>query len=402
MTKYSLLMAQRNYQRFKGNNRFYCGGRLMSARQAGVLFFCMIAIIVMCALFFPFDARFLVLNIHPVGVGVIFPLIAALGVFYSLSYLLKTGCTDPGILPRAKPDEIEYMKALGDEDPNNTATGYLGTHARYMTVTVKGLQMKLKWCPTCNIWRPPRASHCGLCNNCYENFDHHCPWVGNCVAKRNYRYFYLFLCTVFVMSLFVMACNVTVLVLASKQDGFVNAIKTWPASIIEFGIAGLAAVSVAGLACMHTWLIATMQTTNEDIKGTFNPRREGMANPYRQRNCCTNFLMIVCGPTHPSLINLRGIVDESMILEEEPVDGSYGSTTSNSAIPKLPPEAFVEDTPPDGQPEALAESRNTQPTEQDVVVDIEVNGSAKAQELDQMDSISNQTNSSSGDTHKLI
>jgi len=52
-------------------------------------------------------------------------------------------------------------------DPNNTAKGYAGSPARYMTVMVKGQQIKLKWCPTCYIWRPPRASHCGLCNNCY-------------------------------------------------------------------------------------------------------------------------------------------------------------------------------------------------------------------------------------------
>lgn len=39
---------------------------------------------------------------------------AALGVFYSLAFLLKTGCTDPGILPRAPADEVEYMQALGD------------------------------------------------------------------------------------------------------------------------------------------------------------------------------------------------------------------------------------------------------------------------------------------------
>lgn len=48
--------------------------------------------------------------------------------------------------------------------------------------------------------------------------------------------------------------------------GFGNALKTYPASVIEFGIAGLGAIAVSGLACMHTWLIATMQTTNEDVR----------------------------------------------------------------------------------------------------------------------------------------
>ena len=36
-----------------------------------------------------------------------------LGLFYSLSFILKTGCTDPGIIPRARPDEIDYMISLG-------------------------------------------------------------------------------------------------------------------------------------------------------------------------------------------------------------------------------------------------------------------------------------------------
>lgn len=49
------------------------------------------------------------------------------------------------------------------------------------------------FCPTCKIVRPLRAKHCRHCNVCVIRFDHHCPYLNQCVGALNHRYFLLFL-----------------------------------------------------------------------------------------------------------------------------------------------------------------------------------------------------------------
>lgn len=54
--------------------------------------------------------------------------------------------------------------------------------------------VKLKFCKTCQIIRPPWAYHCTVCNWCVELMDHHCFWMSVCVGRTNYREFILFIC----------------------------------------------------------------------------------------------------------------------------------------------------------------------------------------------------------------
>ncbi|XP_072535929.1 palmitoyltransferase ZDHHC18a isoform X2 [Salminus brasiliensis] len=300
---------RRKWEVFPGRNRFYCDGRIIVARQCGVLPLTLGLILLTSGLFFMFDCPFLVANLT-----VCIPVIAGVLFLVVVITLLQTSFTDPGILPRALPEEAADIERQID----NSGSGTYRPPPRTKEILINGQVVKLKYCFTCKMFRPPRTSHCSLCDNCVERFDHHCPWVGNCVGKRNYRFFYTFIVSLSFLTSFIFGCVITHLTLRSQSGrGFVQALQESPASVVELVVCFFSIWSILGLSGFHTYLVASNLTTNEDIKGSWSGKRgaEESGNPYTYNSVFTNCCVVLCGPMPPSLIDRRGFLPPDVISQ---------------------------------------------------------------------------------------
>lgn len=314
----------KKWEVFPGRNKFCFDGRIMMAKHTGVFYFALGLIILTCVLFFVFDCPFLASKISP-----ILPAVAGALFLFVFATLLRTSFSDPGVIPRASPEEAADIEKLIEISNGSNSPTYRPP-PRTKEILINGQIVKLKYCFTCKIFRPPRASHCSLCDNCVERFDHHCPWVGNCVGKRNYRYFYMFIMSLAVLCVFIFA-NVTIhLAMVARDSNFIEAIKESPASLIEGIICFFSLWSVFGLAGFHTYLTTSNQTTNEDIKRSFTSKNgQSKVNPYSRGSVCGNCLAVLCTSGPPSLIDRRGIITEETIL---PTDNHWKIYSSQPRV----------------------------------------------------------------------
>ena len=89
-------------------------------------------------------------------------------------------------------DDICKLEAGSLKDKVSLGGDDLGDEASDPS-TAEPTSSTSNYCRVCRIVRPMRAKHCYTCGYCVRKFDHHCPWLGNCVGERNHRFFWSFL-----------------------------------------------------------------------------------------------------------------------------------------------------------------------------------------------------------------
>jgi hypothetical protein len=144
---------------------------------------------------------------------------------------------------------------------------------------INGRGVLLKYCSSCQIFRPPRTSHCSYCNNCVLEFDHHCPWLSNCIGKRNYPNFLGFLTLVSIVcnSVWIQVAIVISHRVKVSSDDVSGAIRPLIPTIIGMIILIILALPLSLLALYHWFLVSRGMTTSEQIK-KLRPNNQGLSN----------------------------------------------------------------------------------------------------------------------------
>ncbi|CAK7340316.1 unnamed protein product [Dovyalis caffra] len=311
--------SKRLYQLWKGNNKFLCGGRAVFGPDAASLF---LTTFLIGGPAIAFCIKMLLLIIRTNDPCYDFPvLVGGLALtIMDFVFLFMTSGRDPGIIPRnSQPPESD--ESLGSTNQsmewvNNKITDL--KLPRTKDIIINGHSIKVKFCETCLLYRPPRASHCSICNNCIQKFDHHCPWVGQCIGQRNYPFFIGFISTSTTLCIYVFMFSwFNVL---RQHRTLWNAMSHDVLSVVLIAYCFVAVWFVGGLTLFHVYLIGTNQTTYENFRYRYDKKE----NPFN-RGIINNLKQVFFSKVPASQINFQEWVseDDKSIMGSPDINGNF-------------------------------------------------------------------------------
>ncbi|MEJ1271741.1 zinc finger DHHC domain containing 12 [Cricetulus griseus] len=145
--------------------------------------------------------------------------------------------------------------------------------------------------------QPLRARHCRDCRRCVRRYDHHCPWMENCVGERNHPLFVAYLALQLVVLLWG-------LYLAWSGLRFFQPWGLWLRStgllFATFLLLSFFSLVVSLLLASHLYLVASNTTTWEFISShRIAYLRQRTSNPF-DRGLTRNLAHFFCGwPSGP-------------------------------------------------------------------------------------------------------
>lgn len=173
------------------------------------------------------------------------------------------------------------------------------------------MEVPTKFCKSCNIWRPPRAHHCRLCDNCVETQDHHCVWVNNCVGRRNYRYFFTFVTSATIMGLYLIGVSFAQIAVYARREGvsFGEAAghSRIAIALIIYSIIGL--LYPAALTGYHLFLMARGETTREFLN-SHKLLKQDRYRAFTQGSMWRNWVVVLCRPRPPTYYRFKDLYEE--------------------------------------------------------------------------------------------
>ncbi|KZT35075.1 hypothetical protein SISSUDRAFT_1051964 [Sistotremastrum suecicum HHB10207 ss-3] len=290
----------KNYVGYPSQNKFFFGGRLLTGGDSIIPFLCTLLVVFgVTGVWFGTTCVWWWHNKSPAVAGA-----GAYLALITISNLFAAAFRDPGILPRDM-----------DPDPPYPATSPSDGGTRVplpRDLKIRDGYVRVKYCTTCETYRPPRSSHCRMCDNCVDGCDHHCQWLNNCVGRRNYTSFIVLLLSAaltLVMVIITSALHIHFLV---SDDGFDfdQALRHGAGSAVGFCLGIVVIWPVLALMSYHVRLLLFNITTIEQVRNQAHKKLvpgPPPPNPFTLGRWYRNLAYLLCRPSGYTWIEADGV-----------------------------------------------------------------------------------------------